>query len=100
MEKEKGKIMTEHEAKEILTKIARSDIGEFMTFGTVRNEAVKVAKGQPSRTLIIDIHSSTTVDTELVEEFSLGGDGMVRLKMYDKLAALDMLCRYFQMEKR
>lgn len=94
---EKPAIMTEQEVMETLSKIARADIGDHIHYGTVIVEGGKDAQGNPipSRMFKVDVEDSDTVDTELVEEFSVGGDGVLRIKMFDKLAALDMLCRYF-----
>jgi len=84
------------EAKDIikeLTQIALSDIGDILTFKTVKVVAARDEDGEPvfEYRPVIEFKDSSEVNTSLISEISLSSKGLLKIKMHDKMAALGKL---------
>lgn len=90
---------------EMYMKIAFASIGDYVTFGR-RNIQVSTAfgplydkeSGEPVMKTVnyVDIKESSAVDAGIIEEISQGKDG-VKVKLADRMKALEWLGRYFMM---
>lgn len=99
----KGK-MTEElfiDAMDVLRKyveIAFSDINDFVQYGKKEITIDKDEDGNEIKALVnyVDFKDSYMVDGTLIEEVSQGKNG-VKIKLYDKMKALEKLEKYFDL---
>ena len=81
-------------------KIARADIKDFLSF-----ETKKVLAGYDKETgepiyeyrQVVEMKPSSEVDGTLINEVSLSDRGTLRVKLYDKLAALEKIGKHLGM---
>jgi phage terminase small subunit len=98
------------EAEDVLMlyfKIAFGDIGEYVTFGR-RDVQVMSAfgpvyegKGKNKKPVMktvnyVDLSEMDYVDTSLISEISQGREG-VKIKLHDKMKAMEFLAKYFEL---
>jgi phage terminase small subunit len=91
-------------------RIAFGDVGDYVSFGQreITIPGGKKASGKkgsgssgsaaPAKRMVnyVDLNSSSKVDTSLISEISQGKDG-IKVKLHDKMKALDKLDKYFDL---
>ena len=90
MESDQGTL--EHRVEDVLRmyeKMAFSNVCDFLRFGT-REENGR-------RKSYVELRGDKEVDGELIEEIVISSSGVPRIKLYDKLKALEKLERYYDM---
>ncbi len=81
---------------EELKKIAFADIKDHMTWGTLKTQIGTDDDGKPiiGYKHVVDMIDSSKVDGRVVEGVSISPNGTLRIKMYDKMDALDKLSKH------
>lgn len=95
----------ETDVVEMYMKIAFANIGDFVTFGRKQIQAMNQfgpmadkETGEPIMKTVnyVDIKESTAVDAGVIQEISQGKEG-VKVKLADRMKALEWLGKYFNM---
>lgn len=81
---------------EELKKIAFADIKDHMSWGTLKTQIGTDDDGKPifGYKHVVDMFDSHKVDGRVVESVSISAKGTLKIKMYDKMDALDKLSKH------
>ena len=97
---EQQSIMTAVEVLQELSKIAKADIKDFLEFKTEKTVVEHDKEtGEPiiGYGQVINMKDSSEVDGSMIQEVSISSNGKFTFKLYDKMAALDKLCKYYKL---
>lgn len=92
-ESEKEAIISAKAIISELASIALADIGDYLTYKTVKVVAAHDEDGDPvfEYRPVIEFKDSKEVNTSLISEISLTSKGLLKIKMHDKISALNKL---------
>lgn len=86
--------ITQEKVLQELAKIGFADIKQYLEFKTVKTPVVVDGEKVLDYMMIVDAKDSNEVDGAAIAEVSIGKDGTFKLKLHDKLSALDKLGKH------